>query len=86
MFRYDGPSGPGFGMRFHSDPLQDSTYTNFTWLGDPSTAVTVSDSTPFAGQTVNIITTVDNLGDVNMKQIPVTIYMDTLFFRKGRRI
>jgi hypothetical protein len=70
IWRYDGPSGPGWGVRL----MDENTTLGFTWYADLSPVLTVSDSTPIANETITLNATISNLGEVNLNNVSVRFY------------
>jgi hypothetical protein len=64
IFRYDGPGGPGWGVR---------QWQNLNWLADASPALSFSDNSPDAGQSVEIIATILNY-NVVLEDVSVRFY------------
>lgn len=67
IFRYDGPNGPGWGVR---------QWVPITFYGDLRTTMTISNPNPQPGQQVNINATIYNDGQTNLNNVSVKIYYD----------
>ncbi len=64
VFQYDGPSGPGWGVR---------NWLPLDWYGNATPTVR-SSRYPVANTTTYIITTIHNTGDIDYTNMPVIIY------------
>jgi len=71
VFEYDGPSGPGWGVR---------QWVDTSWYGDLNPVLSFSENVVEnvvePGQTATIIATVYNTGDVDLENVNVKIYSD----------
>jgi len=81
LFNYysgGGPDGHGYGARniSNSNDSIPMPYGDFDWFGDLSPTLTFSTENPEPEEPFDIIATVDNLGDVNMKNVSIRIYVD----------
>lgn len=71
LFRYDGSSGPGYGMRALSDKyVYDGTtdtvsLIDFDWFGDLTPQIEVESGYIVPGMEATITATIHNIGDVN---------------------
>jgi len=65
VFRYDGPAGPGWGVR---------NWPSTSWYPDLTSTLTFSNSTPNAGDTIDLIATVYNTGDAQLNNVSVKFY------------
>lgn len=69
VWDYDGPGGPGWGVR---------QWVSRDWYGDASPVVNFSNNQPYPNDTINILTTIHNYGDVNYIDMPVNIYQGSM--------
>ena len=67
IFRYDGPLGPGWGVR---------QWESIDWFADLSPMFSFSDYNPKAGYNVEILATILNYGGVTLQDVPVRFYVD----------
>ena len=66
IWRYDSPSGPGWGVR---------NWTDINWYADLNPVLTVSEQGPyFTGEHVNLIATIFNNGDTASNSVSVRFY------------
>ena len=65
IWRYDGPSGPGWGVR-NWEPLD--------WYADLSPSLSFSKTNPYVGESVNLIATVHNYGQTSSTNVSVRFY------------
>ena len=65
IFRYDGPEGPGWGVR---------RWVLLDWYGDLEPTLVVSNCAPEGGDTIDLFAEVNNAGLVNMKDVTVRFY------------
>ncbi len=65
VFRYDGPSGPGWGVR---------NWTDLDWYADLTPVLQVSDTIQVPQATVSLDATIYNNGDVSLNDVPVRFY------------
>lgn len=65
VFRYDGPSGPGWGVR---------QWMPIDWYADLVPELTVSNAQPAPGSTITLNTKIFNNGDVSLQDVSVKIY------------
>ncbi|SYZ73561.1 exported hypothetical protein [Candidatus Zixiibacteriota bacterium] len=65
VFRYDGPSGPGWGVRQWKD---------LNWYADLSASLTASTFNLKPGETTNLIASISNFGGVSLIGVSVRIY------------
>lgn len=68
IFRYDGPSGPGWGVR---------NIVSLDWYADLSVNISLSDTLPNPADTIDVYATVHNTGDVSLDSVDVLITVDT---------
>ncbi len=68
IWRYDGPSGPGWGVR---------NFTDLDWYPDLNPVLTFSNSTPLVNDTINLIGTVFNNGDTDVFGASVRFYVNS---------
>ena len=68
IWRYDGPSGPGWGVR---------NWTNRSWYADLSPSLSFSNTKPYPGQSINLIANVSNYGQANVTNVSVRFYNGT---------
>lgn len=84
IFRYDGPEGPGYGMRdfetYDNPDYPDiTTFTDFEWFGDLTTSIEPIGDTLVAGQTVTLTVVTSHLsGEVNLKNNILRVYKDSV--------
>ena len=65
VFRYDGPSGPGWGVR---------QWTGLDWYADLTPVLQVSDTIQVPEESVSLNATIYNNGDVSLNDVPVRFY------------
>jgi len=65
VFRYDGPDGPGWGVR---------QWVDISWYADLSPVISFSNPAPYANQSFNINSMVYNNGQVDLSDIPIRLY------------
>lgn len=65
VFRYDGPGGPGWGVR---------QWESLDWYADLTPVLEVSDTIPNPGDTIWLNATVYNNGDVGLNDVVVRFY------------
>jgi hypothetical protein len=65
VFRYDGPEGPGWGVR---------NWTDLNWYADLTPVLEVSNLDPDAGETITLDATIYNNGDVSLENVVVRFY------------
>jgi len=68
VWEYDGPSGPGWGVRQWPDR---------SWYADLTTSLSVSDSTPQTGQSVVISARILNSGSYAVLEVPLHLTLGT---------
>lgn len=73
IFRYDGPSGPGWGVR---------NWTDLDWYADLSPNLAVSDTLPSAGDSIQLNATIYNTGAVSLNNVVVRFYSDTTLVKQ----
>ena len=70
IFRYDGPDGPGYGMRCYDvwPGHGDTTFTEFDWFADLTIDVAVLDTSSLIvpGDSIKVFAIVNNLGDFEL--------------------
>jgi len=67
VFRYDGPSGPGWGVR---------QWESLDWYADIVPVLSVSDANPIPGQSISLNATIYNYGDVGLNNVNVRFYSE----------
>ena len=65
VFRYDGPSGPGWGVR---------EWTDLNWYADLTPVLSVSDTIPCVGDSVSLNASIHNNGGVSLEDVSVRFY------------
>lgn len=65
VFQYDGPEGPGWGVR---------QWVATDWYADLTPGLSFSNATPNSGQTIDLIATVYNNGDTDANDFSVRFY------------
>jgi hypothetical protein len=65
VFRYDGPEGPGWGVR---------QWTDLDWYADLTPVLQVSDTIQVPDGSVSLDATIYNNGDVSLNDVPVRFY------------
>jgi len=65
VFRYDGPDGPGWGVRH---------WENLDWYADLTPVLEVSDTTQSPGQSIWVNASIYNNGDVGLNDVVVRFY------------
>ncbi len=65
VFRYDGLSGPGWGVR---------NWTDLNWYADLAPVLSVSDTIPCVGDSVSLNVTIHNYGGVSLENVSVRYY------------
>jgi len=68
VFRYDGPSGPGWGVR---------NWTDLNWYADLTPVLEVSDTIPKVGDSIWLNTTIYNNGGVSLNDVVVRFYSNS---------
>lgn len=68
VFQYDGPSGPGWGVRHIPD---------IDWYADLTVNISLSDTLPNPADTIDVYATVHNTGDVSLDSVDILITIDT---------
>jgi hypothetical protein len=68
IFRYDGPSGPGWGVR---------NWTDLNWYADLTPTLSFSRPNPYSGQSTGLIAIVSNNGGTDSKDVSVRFYNDS---------
>ena len=68
VWRYDGPAGPGWGVR---------NWTNLSWYADLTPILEASKINPLPGESVILSATVYNNGDTNANNFSVRFYEGT---------
>ena len=68
VFQYDGPNGPGWGVRNIPD---------IDWYADLTVNISLSDTLPNPADTIDVYATVHNTGDVSLDSVDVLITIDT---------
>jgi len=82
VFNYyegEGADGHGYGARniSHSNSIPPMPYGDFNWFGDLTpTEITFSNEAPELDEMITITAVVENIGDVNLKNITIRIYDD----------
>ncbi len=69
IWRYDGPGGPGWGVRNIMDR---------NWYPDLAPILNFSNGSPLAGETIDVMATVSNNGDVSLMDVSVRFYEGTM--------
>jgi len=65
VWRYDGPAGPGWGVR-HWEGLD--------WYGDLTANISILNSMPVEGGLLNFAATINNIGQTDLNNVIVTYY------------
>ncbi|MBU0894058.1 MAG: hypothetical protein KKF48_04160 [Nanoarchaeota archaeon] len=65
VFRYDGPSGPGWGVR---------QWVDLGWYADLVPSLSSSSMVPLSDGTVELTAVVHNIGDVDLEDVSVRFY------------
>jgi len=65
VFRYDGPDGPGWGVR---------NWETLEWYADLTPELAFSNETPAGGDMVDLLTTIYNNGDTSLIGVSVRVY------------
>jgi len=65
VFRYDGPDGPGWGVR---------NWEDLDWYADLTPGLNFSNPDPYAGETIDIYATIYNNGDTDANDVSVRFY------------
>ncbi|MFH1701696.1 MAG: CARDB domain-containing protein [Candidatus Zixiibacteriota bacterium] len=65
VFRYDGPNGPGWGVRY---------WESLDWYADLTATIDYSTEYPLVNETIDLITTIYNSADFGLNTISVNIY------------
>ncbi|MBI2044646.1 hypothetical protein HYT23_01160 [Candidatus Pacearchaeota archaeon] len=82
IWRYDGPSGPGWGVRNWTD-----VNGVIAWYADLTpTSLVFSKTNPVAGELVQATATISNAGQTNANNVSVRFYKDTTTFIGERYI
>lgn len=72
LFRYDGPSGPGYGMRqlvdnwYNSSTGDTMSFIEFDWFADLTPTISVPTAYYVPNEAITITSTIYNNGDVNL--------------------
>jgi hypothetical protein len=68
IWRYDGPSGPGWGVR---------NWEDLDWYADLVSSLSFSKTNPSPGENINLTANVSNTGDVSLNDVSVRFYEGT---------